>query len=132
MAIFNKQHGTGFGFPLVDGNAFNWVSGGEAIAQSLRSILLTEPGERINRETYGAGLRRFLFADNSVSTKALIRQTVMEAIQRDEHRIQLQDVQVFSAEHQETLLKINVTYDLLDQPTTTNLVFDFYLDKGVL
>ncbi|CAB5150482.1 hypothetical protein D3OALGA1CA_4389 [Olavius algarvensis associated proteobacterium Delta 3] len=124
-------YGKGIRFPLILSRRFDWVSGDDAVAQAIRSILLTDPGERINPE-YGAGLRRFLFAQNNLSTRALVRQTVSDALQRDEHRIELIDVDVTADESIDTLMRISIVYRLLDSPTPQNLVFPFYLDKGIL
>src|SRR5262249_5933246 len=89
-----QRYGRGFAFPLVPGPGFSWIEGEDAVAQSLRGLLLTEPGERIGRPTYGAGLRRFLFAPNDVATRTQIAQAVSDAVQRDEPRVKLDAVDV--------------------------------------
>lgn len=125
----DKLYGRGFLFPLVPGPGLSWVEGEDAVSQALRTILLTEPGERIGRPTYGCGLRRFLFAPNNVATRSLIRQTVTEAVVRDEPRVKLDLVEVVADETQPTLLRIRVRYRLTGSPAPQNLVFPFYLDQ---
>ena len=68
-----QKLGTGLRFPLVTGDGFGWISGAAAVEQSIRTILLTEPGERIARPNFGVGLRRFLFAPNSLELRTRIR-----------------------------------------------------------
>jgi phage baseplate assembly protein W len=130
MTTFNPRLGTGLGFPLLGGSGFRWVSGAEAVEQALRHLLLTEPGERLGRPGWGCGLRRFLFAQNNVTTHTLVRQTITEAIQRWEHRVELDDVVVEADPDQPTVLSIDVRYRMRGDPGPKNLVFPFYLDGG--
>ncbi len=123
------RYGQGFRFPLLPGPGFSLVAGEEAVAQALRTILLTEPGERIARPTYGAGLRRFLFAPNNVTTRALIQDAVRGAIQRDEPRVKLDAVDVIPDDAEPTLVRIRIRYLLASSPGPKNLVFPFYLDE---
>lgn len=53
---------------------------GAYVNQLIRQVLLTAPGERINRPDFGAGLRRALFAPSSPETATLIRATVFQAL----------------------------------------------------
>lgn len=125
----NERYGVGFAFPLVPGPGFSWVAGEDAVAQALRALLFTEPGERIGRPTYGVGLRRFLFAPNSVATRSQIRQAVADAILRDEPRVTLDGVDVVPDDREPTLLRIRIRYRLATNPSPQNLVFPFYLDQ---
>lgn len=52
------------------------------VAQLIRQVLLTSPGERVHRPDFGAGLRRMVFAPNDDATAALIKATVYQALQR--------------------------------------------------
>ena len=52
----------------------------EYIRQLIRQVLLTAPGERINRPDFGAGLRRLIFSPNSPATASLAQATVREAL----------------------------------------------------
>ena len=126
-----RLYGRGVRFPLVREPGLGWVTGEDAVSQALRSLLLTEPGERIGRPSYGAGLSRFLFAPTNLSTRSLIRETVVEAIERDEPRVELEAVRVAADPVEPGLLQIDIEYRLIGESTSRNLVFPFYLDQGV-
>lgn len=122
--------GTGLRFPLVTRDGFGWVAGAQAVEQSIRSILLTEPGERIARPTFGAGLRRFLFAPDGLELRTRIRAAVSEALERDEARIRVESVAVDTDPREATVLRIAIRYQILGEPGARNLVFPFYLNGG--
>lgn len=122
--------GTGLRFPLVTRDGFGWVAGAQAVEQSIRSILLTEPGERIARPTFGAGLRRFLFAPDGLELRTRIRTAVSEALERDEARIHVESVAVDTDPREPTVLRIAIRYQILGEPGARNLVFPFYLNGG--
>lgn len=71
-----------------------WSAGDANIRESIRIILLTETGERLMLETFGAGLRQFLFEPNTASTRRLIQQRVTDALALWEPRIAIQQVRV--------------------------------------
>lgn len=125
-----KLFGTGFRFPLVFDRGFDWIESEDAVAQSLRQLLLTRPGERIGRPNYGVGLRQFLYAQNTLSTRSSIRQIVIDAIERHEPRVKLDEVEVLSDAERPGLLHIDIAYRLINESTPRNLVFPFYLDQG--
>jgi phage baseplate assembly protein W len=55
---------------------------GRHVDQLVRQVLLTAPGERINRPDFGCGVRRMLFAPNSEATASLMQVTVMQALEK--------------------------------------------------
>lgn len=120
--------GRGFAFPLAPEGAFASVSGADAVVQSIRHILLTQPGERVGRPTYGAGLRRFLFQPNNVGTRALLQAAVIDAIRRDEPRAVLQAVDITTAPEEPTRLDVLIRFTLIGKNVPMNLVFPLYLD----
>ena len=130
MATVKEKYGVGFRFPLVPDTGFSWTYGPDIVAQALRTLLLTEPGERVGRPTYGVGLRRFLFAPNNVTTRTLVKQVVTEAIETQEARVKLDAVDVRSDSAQPTLLYIDIRYKLIDDPTPRSFVYPFYLEQG--
>lgn len=52
------------------------------VRQLIRYLLLTSPGERINRPSFGAGVRRLVFAPISDATAMLARTLVYDALSR--------------------------------------------------
>lgn len=120
----------GLRFPLVTADGFGWVRGEDVVEQAIRAILLTEPGERIARPTFGVGLRRFLFAPNSLELRTRIRAAITEALERDEPRIRLEEVAVSTDPQLPTVLRIGIRYALRARPDTRTLELPFALEGG--
>ena len=89
-------YGKGMGFPpRVDpGGRIVWSEGEDNIRESMRVILMTEPGERLRLPQFGAGLGRFLFEPNIVATHTLIKERINDALKRWEPRIRVEDIEV--------------------------------------
>jgi hypothetical protein len=52
------------------------------VEQLLRQLLLTNPGERVNRPDFGCGLRRMVFAPNTPEGASLLEVTISGAVNR--------------------------------------------------
>src|SRR5689334_6778128 len=52
------------------------------VEQLIKQVLLTAPGERVNRPDFGCGLRRMIFAPNSTVTAQLMQVSVTQAMER--------------------------------------------------
>jgi phage baseplate assembly protein W len=52
------------------------------VAQMIRQVLLTDPGERVCLPDFGCGLRRLVFAPNSDALQATTKLIVMQALSR--------------------------------------------------
>lgn len=89
-------YGKGMAFPpRVDaGGRIAWSEGEDNIRESMRLILMTEPGERLRLPQFGAGLGRFLFEPNTVATHTLIKERIVESLKRWEPRVRIEDVVV--------------------------------------
>ena len=48
------------------------------VAQLIRQVLLTTPGERAHRPDFGAGLLRMVFAPNDPATASLLKTTIFQ------------------------------------------------------
>jgi phage baseplate assembly protein W len=91
-----RLYGKGMAFPPrvgTDGR-ITWSEGEDNIRESMRVILMTEPGERLRLPLFGAGLGRFLFEPNIVATHTLIRERIVDALMRWEPRIRIEAVEV--------------------------------------
>jgi phage baseplate assembly protein W len=52
------------------------------VSQLIKEVLLTAPGERVNRPDFGAGLRRLVFSPSSGETATLLQTTVFQSLDR--------------------------------------------------
>ncbi len=89
------------------------------IAQMVRLVLLTDPGERINLPEFGCGLRRLLFAPMSEALSATTRILVMQSLTRWlGDQIDLREVEVSKPdEAPEGELHVTVTYQIVETRT---------------
>jgi phage baseplate assembly protein W len=100
--------------PRVDADGrLAWSTGEANIRESIHLILLTEPGERLMREEFGCGLRRYLFEPNTVTTRALIRESIARAIARWEPRVIVDDVVVAADETDPRLIAVTILFRLI-------------------
>lgn len=72
----------------------HWSEGETNIRESIRIILSTVPGERVQLPDFGAGLTRYLFEPNVPATHARIAQSITAALARSERRVALESVDV--------------------------------------
>jgi len=107
--------GQGLSFPpRVDADGrLAWSAGEDNVRESIRIILLTEPGERLMREEFGCGLRRYLFEPNTVVTRQLIRERIISAIGRWEPRVAVDDVTVEPDDSNPRLVAVNIFFRLV-------------------
>ncbi len=128
-------YGTGFLFPLsVDPATGRLAQVGDAavVAQALRMLLRTAPGERVMRPEYGCDLRRYLFAPNTVATRRLIAEEITRAISAFENRVQLTSVDVTANEVEPAAVDIFVRYTLVRTGQPQTLADRFRLEGGTL
>lgn len=124
--------GTGWGFPVApaaDGD-LALVSEAEDIRQAILILLQTEPGERVMRPDYGAGLRSHVFDVLSTSTMALVRHRVEQSLTKWEPRIDVKDVLVCADGAALGRLDIEIRYLVRTTNTFYNLVYPFYLQEA--
>src|SRR3954471_2698630 len=88
--------GRSMAFPPRLGPDGRWAfsEADDNVRESIRIILLTEPGERLMLPTFGAGLRRFLFEPNTPATRRLIADRIEESLRLWERRIAVDNVRV--------------------------------------
>jgi phage baseplate assembly protein W len=88
--------GRGMAFPPhvgADGR-IAWSEGETNIREAIRIVLMTAPGERIRRSTFGAGLEQFLYEPNTTTTRRSIEDRITRAIGAWEPRVTLESVDV--------------------------------------
>ena len=93
------------------------------VREAMRVILMTEPGERLRLPEFGAGLGRFLFEPNILSTHTQMRQRIADALKRWEPRIRVAQVEVIADPRDAQAALATITYRLVSsgQQATMNL-----------
>lgn len=124
--------GTGWAYPIGVGpdGALRLAVSDQAVAQSIRLILATNPGERVMRPDFGAGLAAFVFEPINAGTLVRIRNRVTQALVDGEARIDVLGVAV-TPDPELPLLMIDVRYRVRSSNSLHNLVYPFYLDEGI-
>lgn len=92
-----ERFGRGWAFPVEPSpqrGAMDFTGGPDLVRQSIRIILVTEPGERLMRPDFGCGLRQFLTAPNTPGTRAAIARAVETSLSVWEPRITVRSVDV--------------------------------------
>ena len=107
--------GRGISFPPrvgADGRMV-WSEGETNVHESIRVILLTEPEERLMSPEFGAGLNRFLFEPNTVTTRHLIQDRITKALSAWESRIIVEAVSVEPESSDPHAVLVTITYKLV-------------------
>jgi phage baseplate assembly protein W len=90
-----------------------WSEGETNVRESIRVILLTEPEERLMLPEFGAGLNRFLFEPNTVTTRHLIQDSITKALNTWEPRIIVEAVSVDPEPSDPHAVLATITYKLV-------------------
>jgi len=125
--------GTGWGFPPTFDHhtrAATLVSAEEDIAQSLRILFGTTPGERVMQPTYGCDLKFLVFEDIDEGILTDIKDAIERAVRFFEVRITLNDVTIDISDWLNGVLLINLDYTIRTTNTRNNLVYPLYLREG--
>jgi len=99
----------------------------QEIAESIRLILSTAPGERPMRPEFGCAIHDFVFAPADAATAGQIAFEVRTALDRWEPRIDVGDVQVRFDSADAGTLYITINYAIRGSNDPRNLVFPFYV-----
>lgn len=124
--------GSGWQFPVnTDGRGDIELSVGvKDIEEAIRLILDTAKGERVMRPEFGCGIHDYVFATVDQSTLTLIKTSVNDALREWEPRIEVQSVEISTAEIDLGKLLIRIDYRVIDTNNEFNLVYPFYLEEG--
>ncbi|HUB90422.1 MAG TPA: GPW/gp25 family protein [Dyella sp.] len=106
------------------------VADAEDIAESLRILLSTHPGERVMLPHYGCALRRMVFEEASEQTVTEIKEMIRKAILFYEPRISLNRIDAQRVDAMQGRLEILIDYTIRTTNTRHNLVYPFYLHQA--
>ena len=132
MMDVGKVFGRGVSFPprVDEEGRIAWSAGPDNIRESIRVILMTEPGERVMLRQFGAGLKRFLFQPNVVSTHRQIEDAISNAIGRWEQRVEVTNVSVTRAPDDDQAAVADIRYTLIPNNVEDQLRIRVQLTTG--
>jgi phage baseplate assembly protein W len=112
-----------YAFPFrIDGGArqAGLAAYPEHVAQMIRQVLLTAPGERVDLPEFGCGLRQLLFAPNSDGLSATAQIVVKQALDRWlASQIELRTVEVLApVEPDDDRVRLRIEYVLIETRET--------------
>ncbi|WP_150048150.1 MULTISPECIES: GPW/gp25 family protein [Methylomonas] len=89
-----------------------WSRDDASVREAMLNILLTRPGERLQRPTFGGGLLNFVHQPNNETTRHLIAQVVRKSLQQWEPRVVVDEVLVQASPASVADVHINIRYKL--------------------
>ncbi len=96
----------------------------DAIRNNLINFLLTNPGERFDNPTFGAGLRNFIFSQVENKNLEFIREDVQDKVNQNFPNIDIEELEVFATENANTI-KINLIYSIPNTGINDTLELNF-------
>lgn len=108
----------GWQFPFEISGKYGRVatsSGRENIRQSVKIILLTEPGERLMHPKFGTKLHQFLFENMDSQTREMVCREVRSSLQMWEKRIRDIRVEAQMEPESQGELHVAVSYLIADR-----------------
>jgi len=104
-----------------------WSEDEASIRVVMLNILLTRPGERVQRPDFGAGLLGFLHRPNNETTRNLIAAVARKSLARWEPRVVVERVEVAPSPTSVADIHVNVRYRLRASQVPAELGFTFKL-----
>lgn len=97
----------------------------DAVKQSIRNLMLTDPGERLMQPNIGGGIRELLFEQMTPGTLKLMEENIVDTIEIYEPRAELIDVRVIAG-LDDTHVNITVLFSVRneEQPIQLDVILD--------
>ncbi len=96
----------------------------DAIKNNLINYLLTNPGERIENPTFGAGLREYIFTQIESNSFDFIKEDLQAKIVENFPDVLLEDIEVLQSVNSNTI-QINITYSIPNTGINDTLELNF-------
>lgn len=104
-----------------------WSADDKSIRDVMLNILLTRPGERLQRPDFGAGLLNFVHQPNNETTRNLIAGVVRKSLAQWEPRVLVDGVDVAPSPTSVAEVHINIRYRTRFSPRPEELGFTLSL-----
>ena len=107
------------GWPLEapdTGGRFGYAAASQCLREALWNVLMTSPGERLMRPSFGAGLNKWIGQPNTESTRQLIVSSINAAVGKWEQRVVLTSVTVVVDATDAASVVVTLSYTARGQP----------------
>ena len=84
----------------------------EVVKQNFKTLLLTNPGEKMMEPEFGIGIQRFLFEQNVESTRSAISSKISSQVQKYMPFMTLEDVSVTTSKESEEIIGVKIRYNI--------------------
>jgi phage baseplate assembly protein W len=113
-----KANMYGYNPPFIGGsqNVMSRQEDVDLIKTDLRLLLLTVPGERVMRPSYGVNLRNFVFEDITDMSLSMLREELNEKIIEYERRIKVKKIDVIG-DTERNGVQITIAFVLRSDPS---------------
>jgi phage baseplate assembly protein W len=122
-----QRLGSDLKFPIV-GN-FETVTGLDTLIQDIQQLLLTAPGERVSRPSFGCNLRNMVW-ENIDSVAVNGPAEIKAAITNYEPRVTVTEV-TSTINRNTSLIVFNIKFFVKNTDTALNLVFPFRVGSSL-
>jgi phage baseplate assembly protein W len=121
--------GTGWRFPILPDEAgrLAYAQGPDSIRDCLRALLLTGLGDRVMRPDLGTHAPDLVFAPDSVQNLHDLEDSIRQAIQMFEPRVEVDSVTAEAVPGQDGHVTVSIVYRIRRTNTKANLVFPYYV-----
>ena len=82
------------------------------VAQNLKMLILTNPGERVMEPNFGVGMQRYLFAGRSEGVEGEIAQKIRDQVRTYLPNVAINDIQFGFSELDRNIMAIRVLYSI--------------------
>lgn len=115
----NKYFGIGFNFGKSINGYFSTSADKRLVQENMKQILLTNPGERVHLPDFGVGLRKYLFEMNDTQLATIIRERIIQQINKYEPLAEILDIQFKQLDNE---LDIKIFYKIKDISGSTGVL----------
>jgi len=112
MALFYGMNPPFIGGPQ---NILSRQEDEKLIKNDILQLLLTVPGERVNRPDFGTELRSFVFEPNSLNELSVLESNIASAIERFETRVEILNLSITQQSDGHTI-KVFIVTRLINNP----------------
>ena len=109
-AARNQNLWFGYNAPFIGGNegVVSRQVDEKLIKNDLLQLLLTSPGDRVMRPSFGTGIRKFVFEPITSDTIDTLRQSIQDAIDAYEPRVTVTNIDIDTSNQDDNFIQIKL------------------------